>query len=1020
MNRHLAFFSLISGLVSCASAPEGLRETPAGTGPEVHYDWDAQPLPEIPFPNDLATRPDPGSVTGLRLNISEEAVTHAESEARVKLNELVGFGIFSPIAVQFNDPLDLDNVVARHPNDFHIDGGYDDDAFYVINIDPDSADFGKPFPLDVGHGRFPMDAARSDRYFPNDTRSDEPSVVFDTVDEDVNGNGILDWGEDTDNDGILDVPNVYPEGGAPRDDLLTWYERATDTLMFRPVVPLLEETTYAVVLTDRLVGEGGEPVRSPWKYVNHTRQTEALRPLVDALPPLGMTMDDVAFAWTFTTGRVTGDLVDIHRGLFDAEGPWPFLSADYPAGVTEALQMHEQNDKQHDLPMAILLEQLINLGLFDGPEAIALQDAYLSFADRIVGGTIEVPYLLADRDDGGRDDSDEWWQLDPVAGTLHAESQRVAFTCVLPRADMGFEAPYDVAMFGHGYGSSRFDFLGFSYGLNRVGMASCAMDFPGHGPTLGVEEEALVELALEAQDLTPFLLHLKDSRYRDLNNDGVADSGGDQWSADPFHTRDMVRQAAVDWMQMVRSFQACGVGEMALTEYEDDATTTPTGDSLMTCDWDDDGTPDMGGEDARYFIVGGSLGGINSAVAAGVIPEVTAWAPIVPGGGTLDIGIRTEIGGAVEAMFGRLVSPMFLGYPQEDGSLQVVQMVNSVTDMETLAVDTLPSIPAGGRIRVENLDNGQVREGYIPEDGRFRVSIAADGLDAAEKREITGMPETGAGDGIWSVPNNEGLGDRFVVEFFDADDTLVATLDQFAADVTHEGVTMPAGSPLVAGSHGNGTIRAHPDMRRLAWVIAAALEPGDAISYAPLWNDRPSEELGGEKAHVLVMPTAGDSIVSVNTGIALARAAGLVPFDEIDDRYGTTVDQWLIDRRVVQGLEQYGPYRNEAGEPVLFDIDDADRGSDGFEAPSDAPLRSTRTEDSGVTALRMPYVSPRGTHGFTFPNPTLDFDVASYSLNQVAWFFATGGQEVSDDPCLGTRHCDFLTPFRETDDGGAE
>ncbi|MFT6144779.1 MAG: hypothetical protein ACJARS_000054, partial [bacterium] len=46
--------------------------------------------------------------------------------------------------------------------------------------------------------------------------------------------------------------------------------------------------------------------------------------------------------------------------------------------------------------------------------------------------------------------------------------------------------------------------------------------------------------------------------------------------------------------------------------------------------------------------------------------------------------------------------------------------------------------------------------------------------------------------------------------------------------------------------------------------------------------------------------------------------------------------------------------------------------------------------------------------------------VASYSLNQVAWFFATGGQEVSDDPCLGTRHCDFLTPFRETDDGGAE
>ena len=112
-----------------------------------------------------------------------------------------------------------------------------------------------------------MDAARSDRYFVNDTRADHPSVVFDTVDEDLNGNGVLDW-EDTDNDGVLDVPNIYPADGDPREDLLDWYEQETNTLLMRPVVPLREETV-AVVLTNRLIDADGESVRSPWEWVLH-------------------------------------------------------------------------------------------------------------------------------------------------------------------------------------------------------------------------------------------------------------------------------------------------------------------------------------------------------------------------------------------------------------------------------------------------------------------------------------------------------------------------------------------------------------------------------------------------------------------------------------------------------------------------------------------------------------------------------------------------------------------------------
>ena len=102
----------------CQTELQGLRETPtASEGPEIVIDWEADPLPELPFPNNLATRPDSGSPTGRRLNISLVAVTEHESEIRGQLNQMTGFGIFSPISVSFSTPLDLDNIAARHRDD---------------------------------------------------------------------------------------------------------------------------------------------------------------------------------------------------------------------------------------------------------------------------------------------------------------------------------------------------------------------------------------------------------------------------------------------------------------------------------------------------------------------------------------------------------------------------------------------------------------------------------------------------------------------------------------------------------------------------------------------------------------------------------------------------------------------------------------------------------------------------------------------------------------------------------------
>src|SRR6185369_3218657 len=118
---------------------------------------------------------------------------------------------------------------------------------------------------------------------------------------------------DTDFDGTLDRPNLDDPGacggpdatcddsrnakyGSPEcvearrlrdrcvaDHLLGGYERETDTLVLRPILPLDEMTRYAVVITDRLVDGKGNPVKSPFDYVYHSSMQATAERLRDVL-----------------------------------------------------------------------------------------------------------------------------------------------------------------------------------------------------------------------------------------------------------------------------------------------------------------------------------------------------------------------------------------------------------------------------------------------------------------------------------------------------------------------------------------------------------------------------------------------------------------------------------------------------------------------------------------------------------------------------------------------------------------
>ena len=80
----------LCAVAACAAPPEGLRETPAGNGPQVNFDVFNKPLPEIPLPNDFATRFSASSPTHRRLNAAiEVAPTTWEKRTREELDGIL-------------------------------------------------------------------------------------------------------------------------------------------------------------------------------------------------------------------------------------------------------------------------------------------------------------------------------------------------------------------------------------------------------------------------------------------------------------------------------------------------------------------------------------------------------------------------------------------------------------------------------------------------------------------------------------------------------------------------------------------------------------------------------------------------------------------------------------------------------------------------------------------------------------------------------------------------------------------
>lgn len=953
--------------------PAGLRPTPAGDGPRVIFELDSRPLPDIPFPNDLLTRPDPASPTGLRVNLSLVSPSAAERRLRAAAIELDGFGTSSPITVRFDAPLDLDTLDGR-------DTAYADDPVLVLDL-TEGATFGERIPLDLGRGHFPVDHADPAAVsFPRDPHAGAGNLVFETLDEDVDGDGTLGPREDLDGDGVLDRPNVRPD--APGGGVMTWYERQTDALVLRPVVPLRPGHRYAVVLTDAITGRDGQPVRSPFPFIHHTQQTDALTRLPDALARHDTAIDRVSFVWAFTTQTATRELEALRDGL-GGTGQLAWLAACVPDGLIEP-----GDPDVYIVPGETLAGSAARWLPGVEPAAVDAIAESWSAIDHLVAGSIGTPYLLADSDIGADDgirldgpecidgiddirsglrtppgDDDERWRVDLQRGRIEAVLAEVNFWCTVPRAEHG-RAPFPVVLYAHDHKRSRVDALVYAGRWARWGLATCAIDAVGHGP---VRMPAQADSTLDVV----FARH----RARDLDGDQIADSGADTFTADVLHTRDVIRQSALDHIQLVRVLRGFDGDRSWRTQ-----PTMVTGN--VAGDFDDDGTVDFGGPGVAYHITGEGYGGTLAALVAAVEPAITSAAPVSPGAGLTDVFIRSARRPIINGVILPTLGPLVLGLPgvgpsnqPRRGTLVTVwtnaldQVAHASVNQLGVPIMQLPPLEPGQALTLTNLDSGQRINGQVDPDGGFRLAVGADALIGSDRaRWLTdGRPLTG-------------LGERIRLEVPGLDPATRLTFDYEAALM---GALFPQKTPLVSLGRGWGFDRQTPSFRRFIQIMQTIIEPADPLNYARgLLPD----------ADLLVVLTAGDPEFPVSGGLSLARAAGLWPVEWTPD----AVDARLIELGVTTGLARLGP---------LVDVDDLDDGQGPAAESPDTPLRWTRPNSGrGESALRIAHLAPDGSHGLGMPAPGAAWDGHVYLVELLGRFFATG--ETDSPACLATGDCD--------------
>ncbi|GMV42274.1 MAG: hypothetical protein AMXMBFR64_39900 [Myxococcales bacterium] len=944
-------------------------------GPRVVFDPLRRPDPEVPFPSDLATRIGPDGASSL--NVSTEGATAYERRFRKHLNEIPGFSGMTPISVSFDAPIDLRTVT--------------DKTVFVINVQPGSKRFGERLPLDLGRGWFPHDIIPTS-YLPHDTYKDDTSMVLPP-----------DNLADLDGDGVPET-RVYH------------YENSTNTLDIRPLVPMEAGSRYAVVLTRGVKGwkDGNyTSIVSPFEAVNHDSQTESLRRALPSLDEVGVKPGHIAFAWTLTTGDLAKTFRTLRDGLY-GRGTFAWLAEQFPPGIHDVYDLSVEfdgddshpnpdykypyvaNDTRYVLQGAYLNSVMALIGAFQAGLGVDFDHV-----DYVVFGEMITPSFRATEDNV--------WDVDLAAGTGSVAPEAVPWMITVPKTTEHHKPPFPVVVHAHATATSRIEVLVLAGKLAQAGLATICIDAVGHGPILTEPKKMLLDalggdasnpstmslvagmarallgplLFTDWETKLPADMSLDDMlavmlengfmqqlalKGRAVDDDGDCNIRGGEayYTPDPFRLRDAMRQTTLDYMVAVRMLHSLSQSAVPTPPKEPrKATPAELMPSLLSGDFNADGTLDVGGPDVPYFMSGVSLGGIHTALTAPLEEYIVAAAPVVAGAGIADIFVRTKLKDVVTPIMHLASGPLVVGCPQEDGTVAVSFNDDSDrckiterttwkgTDGTCLALPEVASIvhaslkvPAGGRVVVTHLPSGLSHEEVADATGAFAVPIEAD------------------------------IGDPLRIDVLS---TSGAPVD---------------GADLISPYQGVAKPRNTPDFRRLVQRVANVLEGSDAITVADrvLLDPLP----GYPATNTLLLLAAGDRTVNFAAGLALARSMGLFGKDLVSPEasYRAWTEGAIKDRLLVD---------SDVSAPILDESH-----------PEGGPglCRKVETGTRGVSALCLADV--KGHHEYiaqakgsdAFPplegyKPTY----TEYHANMIVSFFHSLGTRVEEDPCWADWKC---------------
>ncbi len=1035
-------------LLSCAfathctvdRAPAGARLTPPGNGPTIVFDLLRRPLPEIPQPNDVATFPDPTSRTGRRINVSTIAPTQMETYARQGFGEMEGWGTFAPITVAFQkepgaDPtlpaIDLADLRARMQHDGH---DMTNDAVYVINLTT-----GVPVMVDMGDGNFQYTPRDLDVYWPNDPKLTQQNIVFETVEE---GAGLTqaDYAPqlDLDFDGVLDHPNTFgplaAAGVEGVDDLLGYYERETDTLIVKPLLPMEEKTQYAVVITDRLHGPTGHPVKSPFDYVNHPQQDADVAKVVGVLSDssrknyygdiAGTGAAHIAFAWTFTTEPVYEDMRILRDGLY-GRGPFGYLAKQFPAKAEAMRAVGLADDpaaEQIDLktqaacqpvlgaPFVVnvaasteAIDQIVQLVLKTSFSLSASQQKFLETelqaVDHFVIGTMKSPYLLGE--DPAHENPDEWFHLNYVTGEGRVRSDTVPFFLAIPKATPGKAQPFPTVVWSHGTALFSEEAIMRMGIFAKQGLATIAIDMPGHGLYLDDNTQSVARILLKGSCYVEWINALNATRAYDLNGDGTPDTGGYLWTAHVFHSRDNIRQSVIDQLQMTRVLRSFDGKTMSDQDFNGD------GKPDLAGDFDGNGTPDLGGTHPMYAS-GNSFGGILAMIQGALDPNIVAAAPISGAGGLVDVTEHTSLSEVTNSVLEQTFSPLIIAVPasSRDASAALPSAcksdqtsirfeVNNLLDTRELEIACLDAadFAAGMTVQATNRRNEETRCARVGAGGTLRIPVPANVNDALQ---LVIYKQTDAVESYKTCALKPGAAETLgkVIDTWEVPASTFTTVTTGIGCSSGKGCQQyrstfyPVGSALVFPQEGLGYARQTPDERRLFTITQAALDTADPVNFAPYYMMRKLPGLDGETLPprgILVSSTVGDPYVPIATGTAFARAAGAVPF---------------LPPSAVQTMPEYADYATPSA------LHDAAGG-----VPNDLLIANHVLE--GVARLKRTHAGPSCGVNYQAkpeaslqcdPSPPVDPDTCAQTLYDIDW--ASEGTNLEDAPHPAT------TPLR--------